>query len=96
MSGKDDSPTERLEVNPDVLFRQVEDELVLVKIASNEIFALNPTGARIWELISDNGDVAATVSLLAEEFEATESELREQVETFVAELQRQGFLLPST
>ncbi len=65
MSRNEDSTLQRpLEINPDVLFKRVDEELVLVKIASNEIFALNETGARLWELISegagvDAGDLAA-------------------------------------
>jgi hypothetical protein len=93
--GRSDPGAERLEVNPDVVFRRVETEVVLVKIATNEIFALNPTGARTWELLVECGDISETVAGLAEEFDAPEAVLQDQVEAFVAELRRQGFLLAS-
>jgi len=79
-------------INRDVLFRRVEDELVLVKIATNEIFALNPTGARIWELIGEGRDVEGVVSGLRDEYGQPEDALRSKVTAFVAELRRQGFL----
>ena len=93
MSG-DDYPagTRFVEIDPDVIFRRVDDELVLVKIASNEIFALNPTGGRIWESLSEGSDIDRTVELLLETYDAPEEEVRLEVESFVAELRRQGFI----
>ena len=79
-------------INRDVLFRRVEDELVLVKIATNEIFALNPTGARIWELIGEGRDVEGVVDGLRDEYDQPADALRSKVTAFVAELRRQGFL----
>ncbi len=95
MSRNEDSTLQRpLEINPDVLFKRVDEELVLVKIASNEIFALNETGARLWELISEGAGVEAATSRLSEEYGEPERGLRVQVEVFVAELRSEGFLLP--
>lgn len=87
------SAADHVEVNPDVISRRVDDEVVLVKLATNEIFALNPTGARIWELLSENGDVSDAVTRLSTEFDASVNDLRPQVNGFVAELQHQGFLI---
>lgn len=93
MSGPDNRESARLvEVDPDVIFRRVDNELVLVKIATNEIFALNPTGARIWELLGEGADIDHTVQRLVEEYDAPKETVRLEVEVFVTELQRQGFL----
>ena len=37
--------------NPDVVSRRLGDDTVLVHLKTNRIFALNPTGARFWELL---------------------------------------------
>ena len=37
--------------NPDVVFRRLDDEVVLVNMKTNLIYALNPTAARFWELL---------------------------------------------
>jgi len=39
--------------HPDVVARQVGDDVVLVHLDTSQIFALNATGARFWELLSD-------------------------------------------
>lgn len=93
MSGADHPAGARfVEVDPDVIFRRVDDQLVLVKITTNEIHALNPTGARIWELLSEGRDIDQTVALLLDEYDAPEETMRAEVEGFVAELRQQGFL----
>lgn len=94
MSGNSERDAHRPpEISPDVLFRRVDDELVLVKLATNEIFALNPTGARIWELLSEGVGVDDTIGRLSVEYAQGEPVVREQVETFVGELRAEGFLL---
>ena len=78
-----------------MLSRRVENELVLVKISSNEIFALNATAARIWELLESGADVEAATSALSREYARPEPEatIRSQVEAFVRQARDMGFLL---
>ena len=42
--------------SPDVVARRVDDEVVLVNLQTNRIFALNSTGARFWELLEGGAD----------------------------------------
>ena len=79
-----------------MLFRRVDNELVLVKISSNEIYALNATAARIWELIREGAAVDAVTSALWNEYgrPVPEETIRAQVEAFVREARDLGFLLP--
>jgi hypothetical protein len=45
----------------------VDEEAVLVNLKTNRIYSLNPTGARLWELISVGNDrEAAEAALLAD------------------------------
>ena len=43
--------------HPDVLTRRIDDHIVLVHMGRNEIFSLNPTGARLWSSSSRAGHV---------------------------------------
>jgi coenzyme PQQ synthesis protein D (PqqD) len=82
----------RLEPNPDVVWRTVDGEVVLVHLTTNRIYALNPTGARLWELLSEGrsgGDIEAT--LLAE-FDVDAAELRLEIERVEGELVAEGLL----
>lgn len=78
-----------------MLSRRVDNELVLVKISSNEIFALNATAARTWELLEGGADVEAAVGALSAEYGQPEPEetIRAQVEAFVRQALDLGFLV---
>ena len=72
--------------HPDVLFRRLEDRIVLVQMDTNEVFELNRTGARIWELLEEGAGEEQLLETLADEFEVDDDELRREVDTLLAEL----------
>jgi Coenzyme PQQ synthesis protein D (PqqD) len=76
--------------DPDVLTRRVGEEVVLVHMARNEIFALNRTGARLWELLSEGGTRAEAVEQLKTEFDASADTVEREADRFMALLEREG------
>jgi len=42
--------------DPEVVARRVDDEIVLMHLGTSHIFALNPTGARFWELLKSGNN----------------------------------------
>ena len=76
--------------HPDVLVRQVGEEAVLVHMGRNEIFALNTTGARLWELLSEGCSRPEAVDRLRAEFDASEKTIAVEVDRFLALLEREG------
>ena len=45
------------EVTTDVVFRRIEDEMVLVNLKTDQIFTLNETAAQFWELLAQGLDI---------------------------------------
>jgi hypothetical protein len=78
--------------HPDVAWRRVDDEAVLVHLKTNRIYSLNPTGARLWELISAGNDREAAEAALIEEFDVEEGELRNEVAAVLEELVKEGLI----
>ena len=69
----------------DVVTRRLGDTLVLVCLSSNQIFELNATGARIWELQADGRAEQDVVATLVSEFDVSaDAAVRE-----IAELRQQ-------
>lgn len=81
-----------LEPNPDVVWRTVEGEVVLVHLTTNKIYALNPTAARLWELISEGRSNADVEAVLLSEFDVDAAELRLEIERVEEELVEEGLL----
>jgi hypothetical protein len=76
----------------DVLARRVGDEVVLVHGGRNEIFALNTTGARLWELLSEGRTRAEAVQQLTTEFDVTEEAAAQEADALLDRLVREGLI----
>jgi hypothetical protein len=78
--------------HPDVLTRKVGEEVVLVHMGRNEIFALNRTGARLWELLSEGRTRSAAVEQLKTEFDASAETVERETDGLMALLEREGLV----
>ena len=76
----------RFRASADALATRVGDEIVLVHTGTDQIFALNRTGARVWELLCGELDQAEIESRLAAEYDVTRAELAAQVGALIASL----------
>ena len=79
-------------VNADVVHRRVGDELVLVHLKTNQIFALNETGARFWELLAEGRDRPAIEEVLLGEFDVTPQALTAEIDGLLDELAREDIV----
>jgi len=76
----------RFQASPDALATRVGDEIVLVHTRTDQIYVLNPTGARVWELLCADCDRAEIERRMVEEFEVTPAELTGQVGELIGSL----------
>lgn len=64
-----------LRPHADVVWRRLEDEVVLVQLQTNRIYSLNATAARAWELLSAGADRSEIERALLDEFEVDAGDL---------------------
>jgi hypothetical protein len=83
----------KLRPNPDVVYQRLDDEVVLVHLRTNCIFALNSTGARVWELIEAGHDEAGIRACLLDEFDVSPSRLNRELDSVLADLAAEGLLI---
>ena len=76
----------------DVISRPFGDAAVLVDLTTNQIFELNRTGYRIWELLDERLDRAAITDVLQREFKVERSQLELEVDELLNELRRENLL----
>jgi hypothetical protein len=86
---------QRYQPNPDVVAQRVEDEVVLINLQTNEIYTLNTTAARAWELITDGLDRKEVEAGLAEEFSVDESEVGDELDGLLGELVEKELIQPA-
>ena len=79
--------------HPDTSFRQIGDEGGLVVLPGRaEVKVLNPVGIAVFSLLDGSRDLDTLAAAIAEEFEIDLPQAREDVKTFLAELQKDGML----
>ena len=82
------SPTfsDRVTVAPDVLFRLLSDEAVLVNLQTERYLGLNLVGARMWAALTRAPSIQAAFDTLLDEYEVDPAELRRDLSEFVDQL----------
>ena len=76
----------RFDRNPNVLAKQVEDDIVLVHLETNRIYELNPTGAALWELVGAGLDRQNIEQRLLEEFDVDQAQLADEIDDILSRL----------
>ena len=84
----------RFDVDPEVTFQKLGDETVLVHMGTGRIHHANPTGSRVWELLSDGRTVGEVLETLEGEFDAPAEQLRDEVTVFVEGLSKEKMIRP--
>jgi hypothetical protein len=78
--------------NPEVVFRRVGSEVVLVHLRTNQIFALNETGARFWELFEQGKTRAEIEAVLRAEFDVADDQLAREIDDLLQALAREDIV----
>ncbi len=70
----------------DVVFQELEGETVLVHLRTNQIYAMNETAGRFWQLLGDTRDRDEVERRLLQEFDVTAEQLHEEIDELLARL----------
>ena len=85
--------------NSSMVSRRVANELILVPIRQNVgdlqcIYTMNEIGARIWELLDNEGTVTKIVSAVAKEYDGEQPKVEDDLVDFLAQLVSIGAIEP--
>jgi hypothetical protein len=81
-----------LAIRPDVVFRQLDEEAVLLDLKSGKYFGLNEVGARIWQLVTDARPLADILDTLDQEYASERSVLERDLLELAGELCTRGLV----
>lgn len=83
----------RVRVNPEVIAQRVEDDLVLVHLDTNQIYNLNDSAARLWELLEAGLDLDEAKQQLIQEFEVSMERLERDIAAVLKLLAENDFIM---
>jgi hypothetical protein len=69
----------RILPNPEVVAKRLDEELVIIHLGTDQIYSLNSSAARFWELLESGLGVLEAKKQLVEEFAVTMQELDEDI-----------------
>jgi Coenzyme PQQ synthesis protein D (PqqD) len=84
-----------IRINTDVVFRELEGEMVLLNLASGVYFGLDPVGTRIWGLIAEQRSAAEIVRVLTAEYEVDAKTCEADLWTLLDTLAANELIAPS-
>jgi hypothetical protein len=85
--------SERVRVAPDVLFRLVGEEGVLLNLNTTLYLGLNSVGTRMWSVLGSAGSVQAAYDELLNEYEVEPAQLRADLAEFIDQLLGQKLIV---
>lgn len=84
-----------MRLSPDVVFRDLEGEAVILDLASGRYFGLNAVGTRIWTLLDAGTPIEEIVQAIAEEYDADAEQIDRDVKALIEDLSSRGLIVRS-
>jgi hypothetical protein len=82
-----------MQVADGVAFQEIEGEIVLLESRRGRCWSLDEVGTRVWQLLSEYGELESVVTQMLAEFEVDEPRLRTDVDALVRELRSAGLVV---
>lgn len=82
----------RVRAAPDVVFRELDGEMVLLNVKTGIYFGLNETGTRMWMLLMELKEPARVVKALEQEYAASRPQLENDLGALLEELRNKGLV----
>lgn len=78
--------TDSLTVSKDVVFREIDGEVVLLNLGTGIYFGLNETGARVWNLIGEHRSLRRVLESMALDYDVPSASLEKDILQLVDQL----------
>jgi hypothetical protein len=89
---KEITPDTVLQRRPELLFNEIDGEVVMLSIENSEYYGMDKVGSRIWELLEHPLPFRELVGKLMAEYEVTEEQCTADTLAFLTKLQDKKLL----
>ena len=86
----------RVRIQEDLLFQELQGEAVLLNLKTGVYLGLNQVGARIWQLLQEDGALERVMEVILEEYDVTQEQLQADLLELVGQMEKQGLLAEIT
>lgn len=85
-------PKGRIRAAPDVVFRELGGEMVLLNLKSGLYFGLNETGTQMWTLLMQLHEPGRVVAALEQEYAVSRAQLESDLRALLSALREKGLI----
>lgn len=82
----------RITVPDEVLMREMDGESVILNMANENYYGLDPVGTRFWSHLTESDSIQDAFVALCEEFDVEKKTLRADLKELLGELEKQGLI----
>ncbi len=79
-------------INDDILYNDLQGEIVILSPKDGVYFGLDPVGTRAWQLIQHHGRLGAVRDAMLKEYEVSAERLEEDLQDLVSSLLDNGLV----
>lgn len=91
------SLSDSIAINPNVIFREMDGEAVLLRLDAGIYYGLDPVGTRVWGLLGEVGSLRRVYDALLKEFDVDAATLEQDLLRLVGDLCTNGLtVMPDT
>jgi Coenzyme PQQ synthesis protein D (PqqD) len=76
----------------DVMFRMVDDEIIMLNLKTELYLGCDAVGTRMWVALTESDSIQAAYESLLTEFDVEPGELRRDLEEFIDKILKQGLI----
>ncbi len=80
-------------VAPEVIWRQLDENAVVVSPKVGKVRVFNGSGTLIWQMLAQNEPLAAICERLVQTYDVTPEQAEADLQRFVADLTQRGLLV---
>ena len=80
-------------LSPDVVFRDLDGEAVILDLVSGTYFGLNEVGTRIWRLVDEGRDLSQIADVMASEYQADRETIARDVARLLDDLRARRLIV---
>lgn len=82
----------KIKISENVLFQEIDNEYILLNMKTELYFGLNDIGARVWQIISQEGTTDTLIEKIMAEYEVSADVLKADISELLNELSKEQLI----
>ncbi len=82
----------KVKISDNVLFQEIDNEYVLLNMESEQYFGLDEIGAKVWHIISEDGNTERVLNQIMGEYNVSIEELTSDISRLLHELNNEHLI----